>query len=351
MSYTIYYSLGSITVSPNTVNTQTSIYLPGEDYTSYGQLVDQNLVNLVQNFANSTPPPRSIPGQTWFDTTENVLKITTNGGSAATWNRIDGSGLPGGANTAVQFNDAGTLGGDSNFTFNSTTDTLTVGGNIVSGNISTGNLSLSAGSGLTVSGTTDLGPIGNVTITGGTNGQLLTTDGSGVLTWTSPAAGYGNTQVSTYLSSGVDTAGYVTTGNVKAGNVNATGTVNSNAADLAERYRSDAAYEAGTVVEFGGEHEVTLATEYTTRVAGVVSTLPAYVMNMTCAGEHVVTLALQGRVPCRVTGTVHKGDMMVSAGNGLARSCDTPAIGTVIGKSLENFSGGTGTIEVVVGRL
>jgi hypothetical protein len=50
-------------------------------------------------------------------------------------------------------------------------------------------------------------------------------------------------------------------------------------------------------------------------------------------------------------GPVAKGDMMVSAGNGWAQACTTPAMGTVIGKALENHAGGDGVIEVVVGRL
>jgi len=43
--------------------------------------------------------------------------------------------------------------------------------------------------------------------------------------------------------------------------------------------------------------------------------------------------------------------MLVSAGNGRARAETSPAIGTVIGKALENFDGEFGTIEIVVGRL
>jgi hypothetical protein len=56
-------------------------------------------------------------------------------------------------------------------------------------------------------------------------------------------------------------------------------------------------------------------------------------------------------VPTFVSGIIEKGDMMVSAGNGRAVACATPAIGTVIGKALENHAGGDGVIEVVVGRL
>jgi len=126
--------------------------------------------------------------------------------------------------------------------------------------------------------------------------------------------------------------------------------LNATYADLAEYYEADKIYEAGTVLEFGGDKEVTLAAALTPRVAGVVSTNPAYVMNSTCEGEHIVAIALQGRVPCKVRGTIHKGDMLVSAGGGFARPSSIPLMGTVIGKALENFQG-EGIIEVAVGRL
>jgi hypothetical protein len=127
--------------------------------------------------------------------------------------------------------------------------------------------------------------------------------------------------------------------------------LNATYADLAEYYEADKPYESGTVVEFGGFKEVTIAEDGTTRVAGVVSTNPAYVMNSQCKGDYIVALALQGRVPCKVRGTVRKGDMLVSAGEGYARPMVHPYIGSVIGKSLENFDGIEGIIEVAVGRL
>lgn len=122
-------------------------------------------------------------------------------------------------------------------------------------------------------------------------------------------------------------------------------------ADLAENYLADADYEPGTVVEFGGEFEVTVAEDETRRVAGVVSTNPAYLMNSSQSGEHVVAVALQGRVPCKVRGKIRKGDMLVSGGSGYARPTTDPKIGTIIGKSLEDFEGFDGVIEVVVGRI
>lgn len=122
-------------------------------------------------------------------------------------------------------------------------------------------------------------------------------------------------------------------------------------ADLAERYVSDNYYHPGTVLDFGGEYEVTQsAVDMSTKLAGVVSTNPAYLMNDALSAEHVVTVALYGRVPCRVQGEVKKGDMMVSAGNGRARAEANPAMGSVIGKSLQDWTGGEGVIEVVVGR-
>ena len=123
-------------------------------------------------------------------------------------------------------------------------------------------------------------------------------------------------------------------------------------ADLAENYVADANYAPGTVLEFGGDCEVTISNNAgSTAVAGVVSTNPAHLMNSTAEGDFVVPLALQGRVPTAVVGPVKKGSMMVSAGNGRAMACTTPAMGSVIGKALENFDGEFGTIEVVVGRL
>ena len=122
-------------------------------------------------------------------------------------------------------------------------------------------------------------------------------------------------------------------------------------ADLAENYSGDVVYEPGTVVHFGGSQEVTLCDEdMCRRVAGVVSTNPAYLMNSHLRGI-ATPVALQGRVPCKVRGPVRQGDMMVSAGGGYARAEANPVMGSVIGKALANFDGADGVIEVVVGRV
>ena len=139
-------------------------------------------------------------------------------------------------------------------------------------------------------------------------------------------------------------------GNFSAGTISATAT-SANYADLAEKYISDADYLPGTVLVFGGEKEVTISTiSDDRRVAGVVSTNPAHLMN---GGIDGVSVALQGRVPCRVYGLIYKGDLMVTSNiPGVARANNDAKMGTVIGKALENYqSTEVGTIEVVVGRL
>ena len=122
-------------------------------------------------------------------------------------------------------------------------------------------------------------------------------------------------------------------------------------ADLAEQYSSDADYEPGTVVVFGGTAEITVTNIFgDRRVAGVISTNPAHLMNSDAEG---LPVALTGRVPCKVVGKVTKGDLLVtSAKPGYAAVNNDPKPGTIIGKALESKDSlGEGVIEVVVGRF
>ena len=127
-------------------------------------------------------------------------------------------------------------------------------------------------------------------------------------------------------------------------------------ADLAEMYVSDRDYPPGTVVEFGGDKEITAATNtHSTQIAGVVSTDPAYLMNSIQIGEYVLPVALTGRVPCQVIGKINKGDRLVSSNiEGVAQALDVTLYqpGVIIGKAIEPYdSDFIGNIEVAVGRF
>jgi hypothetical protein len=125
-------------------------------------------------------------------------------------------------------------------------------------------------------------------------------------------------------------------------------------ADLAENYLADAEYEPGTVLVFGGAQEVTVTNaKGDRRVAGVVTTNPAHLMNSALQGDFVTGVALQGRVPVKVLGKVHKGDLVVtSAIPGYGIVDNDPRIGTVIGKAVaEKLDDSRGIVEVVVGRV
>jgi hypothetical protein len=223
-------------------------------------------------------------------------------------------------------------------------------GNVTGGNLLTAGLISSTG---TVTGSSYLGSVVSVTanITGG---NVLT---GGIMSSTGNAT-HGNLSVGT---------GTISVGNIVNSNGNAVGNIGSSStyfnqvfaqattalyADLAEVYAADAEYSPGTVVSFGGDQEVTRSVvDGDARVAGVISENPSYLMNSGLEAEHRAAVALTGRVPTLVIGPVVKGDMMISAGNGWARACATPAMGTVIGKALKNFDGDSGIIEIVVGRM
>lgn len=124
-------------------------------------------------------------------------------------------------------------------------------------------------------------------------------------------------------------------------------------ADLAERFAADAAYSPGTVVALGGAEEITrVAEEGSESVFGVISTRPAYLMNAGAgANDTHPPVAMSGRVPVLVVGQVRKGDRLISAGNGLAKSAKAGEITAfnVIGRALEDkYNEGEGSIEAFV---
>jgi len=117
-------------------------------------------------------------------------------------------------------------------------------------------------------------------------------------------------------------------------------------ADLAERYEADAEYEPGTVVILGGEKEITQSTKHLDhRIAGVISTNPAHLMNSEAGDDKThPAVALRGRIPCKVVGPVRKGDILVTSGNpghavAISKDSALPNACMIVGKSLVNDEG------------
>ena len=112
---------------------------------------------------------------------------------------------------------------------------------------------------------------------------------------------------------------------------------------------SDQEYEPATVVVFGGEKEITVTNVRSdTRVAGVISEYPAYIMNSLSPGQAV---ALRGKVPVKVVGAVQKGDLLITgslAGHAEVATGEFSP-NAVFAKSLENKeSTDPGTVYAVV---
>jgi hypothetical protein len=275
--------------------------------------------------------------------------------------------------------DIQTPSGNANITVNGTSNVAvfsTAGADItgtlgVTGNITGGNVSGTRGAFTNVAGTletaaqtniTSVGTLSALTVTGnitfggslvdtaaleiitGSNGNItLSPNGSGLIV--------ANKDIRNGQANGVGNIGTV------GGFFNTIFAKSTSAqyADLAEMYVADSSYPPGTVVEFGGTHEITISSvSHSTAVAGIVSTNPSYLMNSTQTGEHVLPIALTGRVPCQVQGPVKKGDVLVASSTpGVAQRIGMNwQPGCVVGKAMEVIeSAEIQTIEVAVGRL
>ena len=231
-----------------------------------------------------------------------------------------------------------------------------------------------------VSGSRDLALIANI---GGGNYNSLTTSNDSSIIFTGPVLGNAAFTISPWAAttsgirissvSNVATIRLAATtiqvdGNITNGGTSGTGNIGAvgatfntvfakattaQYADLAEIYIADDNYPSGTVVVFGGIKEITVtSTAHDTRVAGVISTNPAYLMNSEVQG---LPVALTGRVPCLVQGPINKGEVLVTGLKpGTAQKINPARFqpGCVIGKSIENIPDDElKLIEIVVGRF
>jgi hypothetical protein len=129
--------------------------------------------------------------------------------------------------------------------------------------------------------------------------------------------------------------------------------INANYADVAERFEADEELSPGTVVELGGSAEITqVSADLSEKVFGVISTRAAYLMNSSAGPDAThPPVAMTGRVPVKVVGSVVRGDRLVSAGNGHARSAQAgeATAFNVIGRALrDKLDTAPGTVEAIV---
>jgi len=240
-------------------------------------------------------------------------------------------------------------------------NTTTINSNVVSTNDLTVNYANNAiNSAAANGGGVEVGPIGSPYITWLYNNVANT--------WTSSG---GISVVGTITGGDIITPGVITVNSGDAataivnGGSNATGNIGSSSnyfntvfakatsaqyADLAENYVADAEYAPGTVVIFGGTQEITVTDQAgDERVAGAVSTKPAYLMN---SGESGIAVALRGRVPVNVIGPVIKGDSLVTStepGYAISVGRDRSYGQAVFAKALEtNIEEGKKMITAVV---
>ena len=287
----------------------------------------------------------------------NISSGTVAAARVATLNQ-NTTGTSGGLSSAVTVSLTGAVTGSATFTnagdtasitTTATSDpTITLGGDL-SGSVTLTNLASGTLTATIAANSVALGTdtTGNYVAAGAVSGTGLS--GS--------AGAEGATFTVTSNATSANTASTIVardgSGNFSAGVITATATA-ARYADLAEKYTSDENYDPGTVLELGGIAEVTQTRRPTSlAIAGIVSTDPAYLMNSDSEG---ISVALIGRVPCKVTGKINKGDILVSSdipGHAKAhREIHNPPAGSMIGKAIEaKDNDGPGVIEVLVGRM
>ena len=404
MAYTIVKTDGTVltTIADGTINTtSTSLGLPGRNYSGYGQSLDTNLVHVLENFADITPPSNPLRGQLWYNTNNSTLYVCPTDGesNALAWLSLTSTSSGGtttfGAVTVSGNLVANNITATNNCNANAiTTSYLTVSANanIADANITTSNIGTLRTTAITSGSSSTNGTITGVwthTGSGTANGvagtSLYVTGGNLVVANTSSrglvadffyysngspisfAGTYSNSNVASYLptyngniltvqtQATVITTGGNTTSGTMTGNwtLTAGSRLQATYADLAERFASDTSYEPGTVVQLGGTKEITkVQYELSEDVFGVISNTAAYLMNAG-AGDDTShpAVAISGRVEVKVTGKVKKGDRLVSAGEGLARSAQTGEATpfNTIGRALEDKTDdGVGYVESFV---
>jgi len=396
MAYTIIKSDGTVltTIADGTINTtSTSLGLPGRNYSGYGQALDTNFVHITENFADTTPPVNPLRGQLWYDTNAGSLKVCPADGTsnANAWLTLTTTSS-GGTTTFGQVTVTGNLQANNVTVTNATSSdiitvrlaTVTANATIANAIVTTANVSTLNTAVISTGANTTTGSLtGTWTANGGASGNTLIVTNGNIVAVTgiktdnyyyangtpfNPTGSYNNGNVFDYLTGSnavVQFSGNIAPTKVTTTAIAGGGTVTgiwtlavgarwqASYADLAERFEADALYEPGTVVELGGDKEITAVQyELSDDVFGVISTTAGYLMNAMAGDDDThPAIAVGGRVQVKVIGKVKKGQRLVSAGKGIARAAKKEELTAfnVIGRALANKTDdGLGTVEAVV---
>ena len=278
--------------------------------------------------------------------------LNTGGRVAATGNVTGGNIVAAALVSGVTLSASGNVtGANVNATTMIATGNITSSGNI-SGSFLLGNGSQLTGLSAAVSVTKIENGTSNVQIGASGGNVSFQVGGTANVVIVDTTTLYANVSVGQIAKTGTNAVGNIGSASNYFNRVFATATT-ALYADVAERFEADELLAPGTVVELGGVKEITRSrTDLSDSVFGVISTRPAYTMNGG-AGEDDThpAVAMTGRVPVQVIGKITKGDRLVSAGNGVARSA-LPGEATafnVIGRSLvDKTTLDQGTIEAIV---
>ena len=403
MAYTIVKSDGTVltTIADGTINTtSTSLGLPGRNYAGYGQALDTNFVHTVENFADTVPPANPLRGQLWYNTNNSTIYVCPTDGesNALAWLALTATSSGGntsfGAVTVTGNLSANNLSAVNEMTANALTSsylTISANANIAQANITAATIGTLTTTAITTGSATTAGTLTGVwTINGSAGGNnanavIFNTGGIyinntgnlfGIRTDKymyangdpiSFAGTYSNTNVASYLTvyggniltvqtqATVVTTGANTTAGTLTGNwtLSAGSRMQATYADLAERFAADEEYAPGTVVQLGGEKEITAVQyELSDDIFGVISDTAAYLMNSGAGDDKThPPVAVSGRVQVKVTGKISKGQRLVSAGEGIARGAnlgEASAFNT-IGRALaDKTTDDLGFVEAIV---
>jgi hypothetical protein len=302
-------------LADRTVDVTTPIKLIGKNYAGYGEIMAENLVQMLEHFSspgdvNSYLPQDSklinpIIGQLWYDSVNEVINIYTAGG----WSPLGGRDLIGGPKTGIRIGNIVDTNGGVHPAMQFVVNKVVV--------------------------------------------AIMSSD-AGTYTPGGPNAGLANAFPNIGQGINMNQSGTADVGEEVWGNFKLRGrTVEAEFADMAEIYRADTPLLPGNLVRLGGEKEITKTIKaWDDEVFGVISTAPGFLLNSRMKmQEHAYPVALKGRVPCLVKGPIRAGQRIVASdlvGIGMAADHYDPAATIARAISSKNTEE-VGLVEAAVG--